>query len=114
MPISVGTPLGEVRSALAKASALAPDRAEVVELLAYDAVRQDRWEEAAQFAWTAFTLRPSEDIAWNLVFTTLEWLGRCDEARAFLASSREIDNWVRDGLKQYQGKQIRPHHCVEP
>jgi hypothetical protein len=110
----VSTPIVEIRNALAKALVLAPDRAEVIELLAYDAVRQDRWEEAAQFAWTAFTLRPSEDIAWNLVFTTLEWLGRCDEARTFLASSRDIDNWVRDNLKRPRGELIRPHHCVDP
>lgn len=110
----VSTPLAELRQALARASVLAPDRAEVVELLAYDAVRQDRWEEAAQFAWRAFTLRPSEPIAWNLVYATLEWLGRCNEARAFLASSSEIDRWVRDNLKLHEGRTIRRHHCIEP
>jgi hypothetical protein len=110
----VSTPPGEVRAALAKASALAPDRAEVVELLAYDAIRQDRWEEAAQFALRAFTLRPSDEIAWNLVFATLEWQGRCQEARAFLATSSEIDRWVRDNLRGHAGTQNRPHHCIEP
>lgn len=105
------TPADEARIALARAVELAPRRHEVISLQAYAAVREDRWNDAAALARKAFALEPTSPTYRRLLYVTLEHLGRCDEAKAFVASDKAIEMEIRSMLAL--GTLIRLHRCVE-
>jgi hypothetical protein len=95
----------------AASHALAPTRHEVISLQAYAAVREDRWPDAAALARKAFVLLPTSSTYRRLLFTALEHLGRCNEAKAFVASDKAIEEEIRSLLAG--GDLIRLHRCVE-
>ncbi len=105
------TPPDDARRALARAVALAPERFEVISLEAHAAVREDRWKDAAALARKAFILAPYSATNRRLLYIALEHLGRCDEAKAFIASDKAIEEEIRSLLAA--GTLNRLHRCVE-
>lgn len=111
---SSSTPREERAAALARAVALAPHRPEVVTLQAISACAAERWEDCARLAERA--IAGAEWSTWCRVtlFDALEHLGRCDDARAFLASDPEIEAEVTEHLASLGADASRAAPCVAP
>jgi len=103
--------LAETAHAVHRLSSLAPDRQEVVELRALEALLSARWEEAVTLAHEALASRPRLTAARIALVLALEQLGRCDEVRTALGDDEQTTAQIRTAVRNSGFP--RPTRCTD-